>query len=235
MFASYRVHHGPRGIWAAHRPEGFVMAHSLIGLGLDVLSLLVLIGWLYRRRVAAAEMTMVFAALNVGLFAAVVAIGSGDFKVGVGFGLFGLLSLVRLRSAAFSVKDMAYTFVALVLALVNALPERQYWLAITLDVVLLVMMWLVDDSRARPVTRIMRVTLDQALVDPVEVRAEVERRLGRPPVAVLVEQVDYVRETTTVAVRHHIDESWVAGGLDGEPSPALDRRDDAGSQIGATP
>src|SRR5947207_2064284 len=76
-------------------PEGARMAHILVGLGLDILSLLVLVGWLYRRRAAAPEMTMVFATLNIGLFAAVVAIGSGDFPVGVGFGLFGLLSLVR--------------------------------------------------------------------------------------------------------------------------------------------
>ena len=38
-----------------------------------------------------------------------------------------------------------------------------------------------------------------------------------PPVAVLVEQVDYVRETTVVAVRHEIDDSWVTAGLDGTP------------------
>ena len=195
------------------------MAHTLIGLGLDVLSMLVLVGWLYRRRVAAPEMTMVFAALNIGLFAAVVAIGSNDFPVGVGFGLFGLLSLVRLRSAAFSIKDMAYTFVALVLALVSALPEKHIVLAVVLNVVVLAAMWLVDDSRTRPVTRVMRMTLDQALADPALARVEVERRLGRPAVAVLVEQVDYVRETTTVAVRHEIDEDWVAGGLDGSDDP----------------
>lgn len=193
------------------------MAHTLIGLGLDVLSLLLLVGWLYRRRVAAPEMTMVFAALNIGLFAAVVAIGSNDFPVGVGFGLFGLLSLVRLRSAAFSIKDMAYTFVALVLALVSALPEKHIWLAVLLDAVMLVAMWLVDDSRTRPVTRVMRMTLDRAVADPALARAEVERRLGTTPIAVLVEQVDYVRETTVVAVRHEIASDWVAGGLDGGP------------------
>ena len=92
-------------------------------LGLDVLSMLVLVGVLYRRRAAAPEMTLVFTALNIGLFAAVSAIGSGEFPTGIGFGLFGLLSLVRLRSAAFTLKDVAYTFVALVLALVNGLPD----------------------------------------------------------------------------------------------------------------
>jgi Domain of unknown function (DUF4956) len=184
------------------------MSHTLIGLGVDVLSLLVLVGWLYRRRAAAPEMTMVFTTLNIGLFAAVVAIGSGDFPVGVGFGLFGLLSLVRLRSAAFTTKDMAYTFTALVLALVNALPERHSWLAVLLDVVLLAAVWLVDDSRARPQTRVMRVTLDRAVVEPGAVRLEVEHRLGRPPLAVSVEQVDFVRETTVVAVRHEVEAEW---------------------------
>jgi hypothetical protein len=184
------------------------MAHTLIGLGVDVLSLLVLVGWLYRRRAAAPEMTMVFTTLNIGLFAAVVAIGSGDFPVGVGFGLFGLLSLVRLRSAAFTTKDMAYTFTALVLALVNALPERHSWLAVLLDVVLLAAVWLVDDSQARPQTRVMRITLDRAVLEPGDVRLEVERRLGRPPLAVSVEQVDFVRETTVVAVRHEVEPEW---------------------------
>jgi hypothetical protein len=226
MLGSYRVHPelAPGG------PEGARMAHILVGLGLDIFSLVVLVVWLYRRRVAAPEMTMVFASLNIGLFAAVVAIGSGDFPVGVGFGLFGLLSLVRLRSAAFTTKDMAYTFSALVLALVNALPERHSWLAITLDVVVLGAMWLVDDSRSRPVTRVMRMTLDRAVVAPADVHAEVQRRLGRAPVAVLVEHVDYVRETTTVAVRHEIDETWVTAGLDG----TLDPDSDAGAPTGAT-
>ena len=53
-------------------------------LGLDVVSMLVLVGWLYRRRVAAPEMTLVFTALNIGLFAAVSSIGSGDFPTGIG-------------------------------------------------------------------------------------------------------------------------------------------------------
>src|SRR6476469_6917585 len=111
-------------------------------LALDVLAMLTLVGWLYRRRVAAPEMTMVFAALNIGLFAALTEIGSGHFPTGVGFGLFGLLSLVRLRSTAFTLKDVAYTFVALILALVNGLPERNLALVIALDAVLLAAIWL---------------------------------------------------------------------------------------------
>jgi hypothetical protein len=187
-----------------------VTASTLTGLGIDVLALFVLVGWLYRRRAAAPEMTMVFVTLNIGLLSALSAITAGHFPAGVGFGLFGLLSLVRLRSAAFSTKDVAYTFSALVLALVNGLPERDLELVVVLNVLVLTAVWLVDDSKTRIPTRVMRLTLDQALVRPEDVRAEVARRLGRDPIAVVVEQVDYVRETTVVAVRHEVEEGWAS-------------------------
>ena len=177
-------------------------------LGLDVLAMLLLVGVLYRRRAAAPEMTLVFTALNIGLFAAVSAIGSGHFPTGIGFGLFGLLSLVRLRSAAFTLKDVAYTFVALILALVNGLPERSMPLVIALNAVLLVAIWLTDESRSTQPTRVMRLTLDDAVPDPRAALAQVRRRLGVEPLSVVIDEVDFVRETTRVSVRHRVDDSW---------------------------
>lgn len=177
-------------------------------LGLDVLSMLLLVGVLYRRRVAAPEMILVFTALNIGLFAAVSAIGSGSFPTGIGFGLFGLLSLVRLRSTAFTLKDVAYTFVALILALINGLPERNLPLVIGLDVVLLVAIWMTDDSRSTRPTRIMRVTLDRVVTETEALTALICERMSVEPVSVSVDEVDYVRETTRVSVRYAVDDGW---------------------------
>lgn len=177
-------------------------------LALDVVSMLVLVGVLYRRRAAAPEMILVFTALNVGLFAAVSAIGSGSFPTGIGFGLFGLLSLVRLRSTAFTLKDVAYTFVALILALINGLPERNLPLVIGLNVVLLVAIWLTDDSRSTQPTRIMRVTLDRVVTETEAVTALVRERMSVEPVSVSVDEVDFVRETTRVSVRYAVDDGW---------------------------
>ncbi len=192
-------------------------------LGLDVLAMLLLIGWLYRRRVAAPEMTLVFTALNVGLFAAVTSIGSGHFPTGIGFGLFGLLSLVRLRSAAFTLKDVAYTFVALVLALVNGLPDRNLVLVVLLDALLLVSMWVVDETRrSTPVTRLMRVTLDTAVTDLDAAEAEVRRRVTLEPLSVVIEDVDLVRETTRVAVRYAVPETVWSLPADGRSEDLAD-------------
>jgi len=193
---------------------------SLARLGLDVLSMLLLVGWLYRRRLAAPEMALVFTALNIGLFAAVTSIGAGHFPTGIGFGLFGLLSLVRLRSAAFTLKDVAYTFVALVLALVNGLPDRSLLMVVMLDVLLLVAIWLVDETRSRtPTTRLMRVTLDTAVTDLAAALDEVRRRVAVEPLSVVVEDVDLVRETTRVAVRYAVPDapySWPEAVVDEE-------------------
>ena len=202
-------------------------------LGLDVVSMLMLVGWLYRRRLAAPEMTLVFTSLNIGLFAAVSSIGSGHFPTGVGFGLFGLLSLVRLRSTAFTLKDVAYTFVALVMALVNGLPGRDLLLVVILDALLLLALWVVDETRSRtPETRVVRITLDQAVGSVAAAAEAVMARVGVEPLAVVIEEVDLVRETTRVAVRYALPTgTWrppeAAEDLTGEPEtvPALGNQD----------
>ena len=187
----------------------FTDVTSLAGrAGLDVLALMVLLGVLYRRRLAAPEMALVFTALNIGLFAAVSAIGTGDFPTGVGFGLFGLLSLVRLRSAAFTLKDVAYTFAALVIALVTALPGRNPGVVVALVALVLIAVWVTDASRSTPPSRVMRVTLDRALGDVEEVRAALRGRLPSEPLSVAIEEVDWVRDTTRVSVRHEVTDRW---------------------------
>lgn len=193
-------------------------ASLLTRLGIDLLAMLVLVGWLYRRRPSAPAMPLVFSVLNVGLFAALSAISAGSFKAGIGFGLFGLLSLVRLRSTAFTLKDVAYTFIALVLGLVNGLQERQIWLVVALNVLLVLVVAITDDSRSRPATRVMRLTLDHVVLDPAAALAELSQRLAVPVVSVVIDDVDFVRETTRVSARYEAPEAsspWLGGSDDG--------------------
>lgn len=173
-------------------------------LGLDVVGLLLMAGVLYRRRASAPEMPLVFTSLNLGLFAAVAVIGDHHFSVGAGFGLFALLSLVRLRSRVFTLQDMAYTFTALVLGLVNGLDAAPLALVVGVDVVLLLALAVADESRGMPETRVMKLTLDRAFLDPDQVRREAALQMPDRVVAVTIDAVDHVRGRTRISVRHEV-------------------------------
>ena len=81
-------------------------------------------------------------------------------------------------------------------------------LVVLLDALLLVSLWVVDETRSRtPATRLMRVTLDTAVTDLEAAAAEVRRRVSVEPLSVVVEDVDLVRETTRVAVRYAVPEA----------------------------
>jgi hypothetical protein len=193
-------------------------------LALDVVCLILLAGGLYRPRRTGAQMLLVLTALNLGLFAAVTVISTNHFPAGVGFGLFGLLSLIRLRSTTFALKDIAYTFVALVLALVNALPSTTPAVMAAMDLVLLAGLWMTDGTRNGPETRRMTLTLDRDCVDATTVRQLLADQLPPRVVALAIDHVDHVRGRTVVTVRHEVDGTWPHESSIAEPARASTER-----------
>ncbi len=181
--------------------------------GFNVLSMLLLVGVLYRPQQSVPSMPLVLAALNGGLFAALAAISTGEFAAGIGFGLFGLLSLLRLRSAAFTIKDVAYTFMSLIFALVNGLPDRPYEMTAIINVTLLLVVFATDNTRRDRPTRLMHMILEHAYVDPAEARRVLDDRLGVEIKNVVIDEIDFVRETTSVTVLcyAHAGDAEVAG------------------------
>lgn len=182
---------------------------DLLGrFGIDILAMLLLVGVLYRGSQSVPSMPLVLSALNFGLFGALAAITSGTFNAAIGFGLFGLLSMLRLRSAAFTIKDVAYTFLSLIFGLINGLPDRPIVLLIVVNVGILLVVAITDTSRGQKPTRVMRLTLEHAYSDPSEVRNALDQRLAVSIQSIVIEKVDYVRETTELSISYVADESW---------------------------
>jgi uncharacterized protein DUF4956 len=67
-------------------------------LGIDLAALAALAYALYYRRHGRRDLVVTFTMFNVGLFLAVVVLNLGHVNASVGFGLFAVLSIVRLRS-----------------------------------------------------------------------------------------------------------------------------------------
>lgn len=144
---------------------------------------------------------VVFTTFNLALFCVLTVISARHIGPAVGFGLFALLSIVRLRSEPFSNQELSYFFSALALALINGLRLDDQLIPILLDAVLLVALFLIDHPALHRSTARQRVTLDIVVTDPAELRSELSRRLGVEIVEANVIEVDYVREIMRVTVR----------------------------------
>lgn len=181
-----------------------------------------LLAWLIVARRPRRGLIMVFATFNVGLFAVLGVISVRHVGPAVGFGLFAMLSIVRLRSEPFSNPELAYFFSALVLALVNGLRIDDVPFQVGLSAAVLLCLFFVDHPSLYRRTLRQAVTLDTIHTDPSALRAELERRLGVEIVDVTVQEIDYVRESMRLVVR-----SALPAGATGSTEPLPDEVGDA--------
>lgn len=175
-----------------------------VSLGIDVVAIVVLAYLLYFRRHRRRELLVGFVAVNVSLFVVAAALGStSPLNVGVGFGLFAVLSIIRLRSDESSQIEIGYMMAALVLGLLTGLPGLDVEYKIVFAVTVVVALYLVDHPVLVPAERHVRyrLWLEHIETDPVALRAQVQERLGGVVRHVVVEEVDYVRETMRLDVR----------------------------------
>ena len=174
-------------------------------LGIDLVAVGALVYGLFHPRHRRMDLVVVYALFNVGVFLALSVIVSGEMSLGVGFGLFAVLSIVRLRSEPFSNRELAYFFVALVIGLVCALAPPVH--AGLLSAVALLAAWAIDHPRLSRPTRRLEVTLERVFDDGDALREHLRERLRAPVLDVTVREIDYVRETTRVEVRLGAEET----------------------------
>lgn len=178
------------------------LADGLLRGCLDLATVGVLAGGLFLRRHRRQDLLAVYFAFNVGLFGILTFLSNRKVSVGVGFGIFGVLSIIRLRSEAYDNIEIAYFFLSLCTALVNALPGRPISLSVGLDVVIVLTMYFADNPSLTGRLLSCQVTLDRVYAEESELRAAVEHRLHADLDAVRVISIDYVRETTEMEVRY---------------------------------
>lgn len=169
---------------------------------MDLAAIVLLAYGLYYRRHHRRDLLFAYIALNVGIFAVVSLLLVQRVDIAVGFGLFGLLSIIRLRSSEITQQEIAYYFVAIVLGLVNGIAAAFPLTALALNAVLLAVMYVADHPGLLGRTRQQVVTLDVVHADPELLKVDLESRLRARVTQCVVTQIDYVRDVTVVDVRY---------------------------------
>src|SRR5918997_3124794 len=140
-------------------------ADVLLRLAIDLAAAGALVYGLFLPRHRRMDLVVVYALFNVGVFLALSVIAAGEISMGVGFGLFAVLSIVRLRGEPFSNRELAYFFIALVIGLVCALDIGHAAYAGLLAAVALLAAWAIDHPRLSRPTRRLEVTLERVFSD----------------------------------------------------------------------
>jgi hypothetical protein len=179
-------------------------ADYAIDLLVDVAAIFLLAYVLYFRRHRRADLLLGYVSLNIGIFVAMSLLTSVRIDIALGFGLFAILSIIRLRSSTVTQQEVAYYFVALVMGLVNGLGLDDRRMVILVNILLLLTMLAVDTRALRDRARRVEVTLDVVHTDEASLIADLERRLGGQVMHHQVNDVDYVRRTMLVDVRYRI-------------------------------
>ena len=179
-------------------------ADYAIDLIVDVAAIFLLAYVLYFRRHRRADLLLAYVSLNIGIFVAMSLLGNVRVDIALGFGLFAILSIIRLRSTSVTQQEVAYYFVALIMGLVNGMGLDDRRLVVLINALLIVTMAVVDSKPLRERARRMDVHLDVIHVDDAALVADLERRLGGKVVRHEVKDVDYVRDTMEVDVRYRV-------------------------------
>lgn len=184
----------------------------------DLVAITILSFAIYFPRYRRQDLLLSYIVLNVGVLGVTIALTSAAVGVGVGFGLFGVLSIVRLRSAELEQQEVAYYFAALVLGLLGGIAIEPTWVSPAVSVALLFALYVVDHPRMHPRYRNQVMTLDCAFTNERELMAFLESTLEATVSHVLVKRVDLVSDTTVVDVRFRLPREVPAGaGSDREP------------------
>lgn len=183
---------------------------NLILIAIDLAAALLLSFGLYYPRHRRRDLAAAFIGVNVGVLAVTSVLASAEIAAGLGLGLFGVLSIIRLRSSEISQREVAYYFSALAMGLIGGLATTSLFVPTLLLALILVAMWFVDHPALLARSRHQVVRLDRGLSDETELRAELGRRLGGTVTALTVQQLDLVNDSTLVDVRYR---------LNAEPTP----------------
>ena len=171
---------------------------------IDLLAISIMVFGLYFPRHRRKDLVVAFLGVNVGVLAVADALNASGIGAGLGLGLFGVLSIIRLRSAELDQEEVAYYFASLALGLLGGLAVGPDWLTPVLMAAVVGALFIGDHPRLFAGYRTQVVNLGVAITDERELVAHLEALLGATVYRVKVRKVDLVNETTNVEVRYRL-------------------------------
>lgn len=123
------------------------MTTTALMMAVDIAAILTLVFAVYFPRHHRADLVVAFIGVNIGVLGVSTMLTSAEVSMGIGLGLFGVLSIIRLRSSEISQREIACFFAALALGLICGLSTALNPVTIAVVVMLVAALALADSTR----------------------------------------------------------------------------------------
>ena len=174
---------------------------TLTYIAADLIAVAILVGALYAPRHSRKDLMAAYIGVNVGVLAVTLLLSTASVAAGLGLGLFGVLSIIRLRSTELAQHEVAYFFAALALGLLGGIQTAPIGMVAALMGTVVAALWIGDHPALMRRNRHQVIVLDHAITNETALIAHLEHTLGGQVRSVEVQRLDLVNDTTIVDVR----------------------------------
>jgi len=168
----------------------------------NLLAVLILSFGLYLPRYQRRDMVVALLGINIGVMAVATALTNAEVTAGVGLGLFGVLSIIRIRSEELTQVEVVFYFAAIAMGVLGGIPIDPSWFSPALMCALLVALYVGDHPVLFRGLGRHRIVVNQAYTNHQELVDRLSMELEAKITRVEVKRIDQVKDTTTVDVRY---------------------------------
>jgi hypothetical protein len=160
-------------------------------LAIDLVLLYLLAYVFFYRRHKRRDVFVAISLINITLYVLGGALGTFTISLGVGFALFSVISIFRLRSETLGWNEIVYLLVALAMGLDLGLPAYDLGVQSCYAALLVLAVFVVDHPRILKQKSLQRFSLstDFVEIDPAALKEKIEAQLGHQVVAIKVRSV----------------------------------------------
>jgi hypothetical protein len=169
---------------------------------IDLVLLFILAYFSFYRRHQRRDVFVAITLINITLYVLGGALGTFTISVGVGFALFSVISIFRLRSETLGWNEIGYLLVALAMGLDLGLPAYDLPVQTTYAVILVLAVFVVDHPMVlrKGINQQFVLVTDFIEIDKDQLRAKVEAQLGSPVKGIKVRNVTTVPPTMKLEI-----------------------------------
>ncbi|MFN5417213.1 MAG: DUF4956 domain-containing protein [Flavobacteriia bacterium] len=179
----------------------------LIRLGIDLVSCIVLIRFIYYPAYKNREFFFTFIIFNLLIFLITLLLNKVEMSMGAAFGLFAVFSMLRYRTEGLSMKDMTYLFLVIAMGLLTAVGVGKWWEICILNLIIITVTYFLESSLflKKEYSKIIQYE-NIELIKPEkrdELKLDLEARTGLKISRITIDRIDFLRDTALITVHYN--------------------------------